>query len=266
MDRFVRLYIRGNCPLCDEAVALLRELPLEVQEVDVDKDVVLRQLFASHVPVVDFGNNVRLYWPFTREDVQIALQRVRDMASDELDTRRHCVARSRQTGMKVERMIHWFARHWLGFIACVLGVYAGLPMLGPILMAAGLTLPANLIYTLYRLFCHQFPSRSSFLFGHQICYCDRCLGIYTSLFFATLAFGLVRQHLRPLPWQIYPIFVIPMAIDALTQIIGLRYSSFELRVITGSLFGIGSAWLVLPYLEQGFRDVAAVLFQKLALS
>lgn len=260
----VRLYVRPDCPLCAEAAERLRECSLAVYEVNVDEDPVLRRLFAAHVPVADFGGHVRLYWPFTREDVQDALQRAQDSTRGDMPAVRPAGEWSRRFVLTVDRAVYRLARHWLGFIGGIVGLYAGLPLVGPLLMAAGITTPANLLYTVYRLFCHQLPSRSSFLLGQQICYCDRCLGTYTTLFVATLAFAWLRRrvHVKPLPWQVYPLFVLPMAVDGLTQILGWRHSNFELRVITGGLFALGSAWLVLPRLESGFQDVAAILARK----
>jgi uncharacterized membrane protein len=238
-----------------------------VDEVNVDEDPVLGRLFAAHVPVADFGGHVRLYWPFTHEEVQEALQRAPEAPQCDRSAMRSLDERSRQLVLTMDRAIYGLARHWLRFVGAALGLYAGLPLAAPLLMAAGLTTPANLIYTVYRLFCHQFPSRSSFLLGQQICYCDRCLGTYTTLFCATLVFALLRHRIsiKPLRWQVYPIFIIPMAVDGLTQMLGWRHSNFELRLITGSFFAIGSAWLVFPYLEQGFQDVVAVLSRKLGV-
>jgi len=262
--RTIRLYVRQQCDLCDEADGLLRSVSLGVCQIDVDEDPVLQQLYAAHVPVADFGGNVRLYWPFTPDQVQAA---VAQAAGDDIAGRSQAShpagERTRKLVVAVDRAIDRFARHWLLFIAFIAGSYAGLPLLAPILMALGMTRPANVIYTVYRLLCHQLPSRSSFIFGQQVCYCDRCMGIYTALFAAVLLFALLRTRIKPLPWQAYLIFVAPMAVDGLTQIVGLRSSNSELRLITGSLFGIGSAWLALPYLEQGFQDVISTLSQKL---
>jgi len=269
MGRAVRLYVRPDCPLCETAAELLRALSLEVHEINVEEDVVLGRLFAAHVPVADFGGHVRLYWPFTCEEVQEALQHALESATDDVTGSwravRPAAGWSRWLALTIDRAVYGLARHWLCFVGVALGLYAGLPLAAPLLMAAGLTTPANLIYTVYRLFCHQFPSRSSFLLGQQIGYCDRCLGTYTTMFCATVVFALLRHRIsiKPLRWQVYPIFIIPMAVDGLTQMLGWRHSNFELRLITGSLFAIGSAWLVFPYLEQGFQDVVTVLSQKL---
>jgi uncharacterized membrane protein len=263
----VRLYVKSDCPLCDTAGDMLRGAGMVVRPIDVDGDPVLHQLYGPHIPVADFGNDVRLYWPFTAADVGAT----RGRASDDgigRSTNRTAVsgAFTRRLVTTVDRAVYHFARHWVLFIGVIAGLYAGLPLLGPVLMAAGVTRPANLIYTVYRLFCHQLPSRSLFLFGQQICYCDRCLGIYTTLFVAVLAFGLLRARVKPLPWQLYIAFAAPMAADGLTQLLGLRTSTLELRLITGALFGLGSAWLALPYLERGFRDVLDTLNRKAQLA
>jgi uncharacterized membrane protein len=254
------LYVRSDCPLCDEAAHILKGAGLEVRAIDIDQERVLQKLYGRHIPVADLGDNVRLYWPFTSADVQAALRRA--AAENWPDIVALPGERTRHFVMGVDRLVGHFSRHWLLFIAFISGLYAGLPLLAPILLAAGLSTPANVIYTVYRLLCHQLPSRSSFIFGQQICYCDRCMAIYSTLFVAVLAFALVRQRLKPLPWQIYLALVVPMAVDGITQMVGLRYSNFELRVVTGVLFGLGSAWLALPYLEQGFRDVLSTLDQR----
>lgn len=62
------------------------------------------------------------------------------------------------------------ARHWLRIALIVVGVYASLPFVAPILMHFGATGPAQVIYTLYSPFCHQFAFRSFFLFGEQPAY------------------------------------------------------------------------------------------------
>lgn len=263
MTHSVRLYVKSECPLCDSAAEMLRAAGLKVWPVDVSGDAVLSQLYGPHIPVADFGHDVRLYWPFSPADVQAARERAVGESGarrDERATLSHDF--TRRLVLAVDRAVFHFARHWVLFIAAITGLYAGLPLLGPALMAAGLTRPANLIYTVYRLFCHQLPSRSLFIFGQQVCYCDRCLGIYTTLFVAVLAFSLLRARVKPLPWPVYIAFALPMAVDGLTQLVGLRTSTLELRLITGALFGLGSAWLALPYLERGFRDVLDTLAHK----
>ena len=50
------------------------------------------------------------------------------------------------------------------------GLYVGLPLLAPVLMDAGWTTPAKIIYIVYRPLCHQLPERSYFLGGPEHVY------------------------------------------------------------------------------------------------
>jgi uncharacterized membrane protein len=56
-----------------------------------------------------------------------------------------------------------------------------------------------------------------------------------------------------------------MAIDGITQLFGLRESNWQLRTITGALFGLASVWLAYPYLEEGMRDIRDTVNEKLHL-
>jgi len=239
-------------------------VPFDLQVVDVEADPVLRKLFGEHVPVVDLGEGTRLYWPFTPDDVLQALNGVAGAAGD-ARLSPAVSGRTRDVVLLADRLIYRLAKHWVLFAVFFIGLYAGLPFLAPILMAKGYTVPANLIYSAYRFACHQLPSRSYFIFGQQVAYCHRDTAIYVSLFGATLLFAFVRHRIKPLPWQGYLAFIAPMAIDGGTQLIGLRTSNWQLRTITGALFGLGSAWLVLPYLEEAFQDIRQSVNEKLHL-
>ncbi len=70
----------------------------------------------------------------------------------------------------INRIFYTLARRWLLFMNLAVAVYVGLPMLAPVLMNAGLTGPASLLYRAYSPMCHQLASRSFFLFGEQIAY------------------------------------------------------------------------------------------------
>jgi uncharacterized membrane protein len=266
--RTVKLYSKEDCHLCDEAKLVLdvvaRQMPLRVEEVDIEPDPVLNQLFAEHVPVLDLGEGTRLYWPFEAGSVLEALNGMAATGEEAL-SRPGVGGRTRNLVIGVDRVIYHFARHWVAVLAFFLGLYVGLPLLAPILMANGYTAPANLIYSAYRFACHQLPSRSYFIFGHQVAFCHRDVAIYTALFTATVLFAFVRRRLKPLSWQGYVAFIAPMALDGITQLSGLRTSNWQLRTITGALFGLGSAWLALPYVEEAFADIRQSVSQTLHL-
>lgn len=72
--------------------------------------------------------------------------------------------------IRADRLIYSFSRHWLAVFNIVVVIYVGLPVLAPVLMNAGVTGPARVIYTVYSPMCHQMASRSFFLFGEQNAY------------------------------------------------------------------------------------------------
>jgi uncharacterized membrane protein len=79
--------------------------------------------------------------------------------------------RTRDVVIALDRGIFFFAQHWLAFFNLFIFVFVGLPFLAPVLMKAGATLPAGLIYRMYGPpFCHQLGYRSWFLFGERAYY------------------------------------------------------------------------------------------------
>jgi uncharacterized membrane protein len=204
----------------------------------------------------------------------------------------------------IDRIVVLVARHWLSLVVLALMVYAGLPVLAPALMHYGITGPADAIYRVYSLTCHQLSYRSFFLFGAQPSYnidqlhalvpgsadqsmlslywrdflgnpelgfkmawCERDAAIYLAMILGALLFAAVRRQLKPLNWRVYFLFVAPIAVDGLWQLVTsptvllsflpAHESTAALRVLTGALFGIGSVWLIFPYVEVAMRDAHA---------
>ena len=158
-----------------------------------------------------------------------------------------------------QRINHWFEHHWLLTFNTIWGVFVALPFLAPVLMAAGLTLPARALYMMYSFLCHQLPERSWFLFGPQISYTqeqiavawgvtaadisnemirrqfigtpelgwkiawsDRMVAMYTSIFLFGLLYSLLRQWgIKPkgFSWKWLLILIMPMAIDGTAHLI-----------------------------------------------
>lgn len=172
--------------------------------------------------------------------------------------------RARAVVLAVDRGILAMARHWLLTVNLIGGLYAGLPLLGPWLLAKGLTLPARMIYLFYGLTCHQLPNRSFTVFGHKMCYCQRCTAIYSGIFFLGLLYAFVSERLQPLRWRWMFLLWAPMALDGFTQLFGWRESTWELRVVTGSIFALSCVWVGFPYLERAFGEMRADLEARFA--
>jgi uncharacterized membrane protein len=45
----------------------------------------------------------------------------------------------------------------------------------------------------------------------------------------------------------------PMAVDGFTQLFGLRESTWQLRTLTGGLFGLACVWFGFPLLDRTAR-------------
>jgi uncharacterized membrane protein len=163
--------------------------------------------------------------------------------------------RMRNFVLAVDRGVLSVARHWLLTVNIMGGLFAGLPLLGPWLRSRGLDIPADALYFAFGLTCHQMPERSFFIFGHKMCLCQRCMAIYGTVFGLGILYGLVRGRIRPLNWRWMLVLWVPMALDGFTQLFGWRESTWELRLITGALFGLSCVWFGFPYLEQAFNDM-----------
>jgi len=174
----------------------------------------------------------------------------------------------------VERVV----RHWLAVLNLALGVFLAGALAAPMLAAVGWHAAADGLYAAYHLTCHQWAFRSFFLFGPQAVYsqqqltdmgndpfrvvggqgmgwkmafCERDLAIYVGLVVVGLLYAR-RRDVRPCGFGVYGVLILPMALDGFTQLFGWRESTWELRVATGLLFGVASAWLVLPRIDEAF--------------
>lgn len=192
----------------------------------------------------------------------------------------------------IDRMVHWLARHWLAVFSVALFLYVAIPTSAPILMQLGATGPARVIYAMYRGLCHELPERSYFLFGPQATYslaqleadnvlpggtvlqrpqyvgdhdhgykialCQRDLAIYGSMLVVGLLYGVMRRRrpIKPIKLAVFALFLIPIAVDGLSQLPGWRESNWVLRTVTGTLFGIGLVWLAYPHVQAAMNDVA----------
>jgi len=214
-------------------------------------------------------------------------------------TKQPVTGRTRDLVILTDKAIFKLAKHWLLLANLFWALYVGLPVLAPVLMDAGWTLPAKIIYTVYRPACHQRPDRSYFLDGPQFVYspaeleaaglqagpfsrdignesvgwkvafCERDVAIYGALFLTGLVYGLLRRRRWPgswrMPFRYFLLFVLPMGIDGVLQLFGVYESTWLLRTITGAIFGVGAVFFAYPYLEEGFADVRRTVNDKLHL-
>jgi uncharacterized membrane protein len=97
--------------------------------------------------------------------------------------------------------------------------------------------------------------------GYKVAICERDVAIYGSILVGGLIFGAVRRwrtrsgrQAPRLSIKGYLVLLVPMVIDGATQLLGLRESTWELRLITGMLFGLATVWLAYPYVDEAMQD------------
>ena len=167
----------------------------------------------------------------------------------------------------------WVDRRRLALLNTLVVPFVVGPVVTPLLLAAGATSAATAFYRFFHLLCHQWAFRSFFVLGSQatfsrdqlnalgvdpytfvgdaqmgwkMAFCERNLAIFVGLLAFGLAFGLVHRQLQPASFAQFAVLVSPIAIDGLTQLVGWRESTWELRIATGVLFGIASGRFLYP--------------------
>lgn len=147
------------------------------------------------------------------------------------------------------RAAGWFQCHWLSLIAGALALLLAGTLVTPLLYAAGWPQIGGALFATYHLICAQVPSHSYFLLGYQLAMCARNLAIYGSLFAGSLLFRWARAWLHALDWRLWLVTMLPMALDGGTQLFGWHESNWELRTLTGMIFGLGVCWFILPRIQ-----------------
>jgi uncharacterized membrane protein len=167
---------------------------------------------------------------------------------------------SRAVTTFVEPALAFFYRHWLAILNSALVIFIGIAFLAPIGYALGYTGPSSVIFDVYRYFCGQTPSHSFYVAGYQMCLCSRCLAIYTSLLTGGLILAMFRHRrsIQPISWRLWALGMLPMALDGGTQLIGWHESNVYLRLLTGAIFGLMTAWFILPQIEESSEVEPAV--------
>ena len=327
----VTLYTRKDCHLCEQANADLDSIqekyPHRLVEIDIDSDPALQKKYLAEVPVVEVGPYA-LKAPFDKQKLMMTLGAAGDRRGqlDKLGREDHLDrVRRGQEISRADRMMAWFSRHYLAVVNIFMLLYFGLPLLAPTLMKAGATLPANVIYTIYKPLCHQFGFRSFYLFGEQPYYplaeagitgvktfeqvtgfqdldnpaafsrfqarqftgnetvgykmalCARDMAIYGAIVLFGLVYAATGRRIKPLHWVLWILIGMgPIGLDGFSQlfsqmnwpwlasIVPYRESTPFLRVLTGGLFGLTTAWFAYPYMEESMAETRQFFIKKFA--
>ncbi len=102
-------------------------------------------------------------------------------------------------------------------------------------------------------------------FGWKVALCQRDVAIYLAMLLGGLAFVYLRKrrNVRPMSLLLFVLVgLVPIGLDGGSQFLSLlipgfpaRESVWQLRTLTGALFGLSIVWLAFPNIEQGMREV-----------
>lgn len=178
-----------------------------------------------------------------------------DWAAPSNPSQPHPTGRMRDFVVVVQKLVYAFTRHWLLALNAVVFLYLFGALIAPMLLAAGLRGPANVLYTAYGFTCHQLPERSYFLFapdggirtynvdvilsqgadpdnlrafrgndelGYKFGVSDRMVSMYGGTLLAGLLYALLRRlrvSVPQLPFWGLVLLALPMGIDGFTHLI-----------------------------------------------
>jgi len=114
--------------------------------------------------------------------------------------------------------------------------------------------------------------------GFKVALCERDVAIYGAIVVFGLVFALTRRRLPPLHWLLWILVgLAPIGLDGFSQLFSqfnwpwlhqlfpYRESTPVLRVLTGFLFGFGTAWFAYPNIEDSMRETRQFLIKKFAV-
>lgn len=125
--------------------------------------------------------------------------------------------------------------------------------------------PAIAIMKSCSVICHQYDSRSFFVFGHKLAVCSRCFAIYTGFLTGILLWRFRSLQLHQRRW-LWFIALAPMLIDVVLDILNVSQSDLLTRTVTGGWFGIIAALLMTPIFIEACATLPNVVENSQRLS
>jgi uncharacterized membrane protein/glutaredoxin len=294
----VTIYTKPGCHLCEDALDVLDRLAphyeLQVQEVNILGDPALYEAYHEKIPVVQIedGRLGTLEAPIDEASLRTAFEVAR-RATDGGKPNSQSVVRRPSGISRTDRLALHIGRHWLRYATGAMAVFVLLPWLAAILAWLGWWGIADPIYTAYAFTCHQLPERAGSVFGYQVAFCYRNTALYGGVALFGMMYGLARDNnvswlgwmKKPVPWWILVFFLLPVAVDGFSHMLGLRdvmmdatstSSSLDptfgaffvgsqafsfnwwLRISTGLLAALGLVWFAFPRMERAMEESEAL--------
>jgi uncharacterized membrane protein len=130
-------------------------------------------------------------------------------------------------------------------------------------------------FNLSRLYAREFTGNPTV--GYKVAICERDVAIYAGILLFGLIYAAARRRLPAMHWMVWILIgLFPIALDGFSQLFSqfnwpwlvaylpYRESTPFLRVLTGGLFGICTAWFAYPNVEESMKDTRGLLIKKFA--
>jgi uncharacterized membrane protein len=143
---------------------------------------------------------------------------------------------------------------YLSILLISLG-WLGAIVVAPYLLAKNHLTSSLIIYQCFSAICHQIPDRSFHYWGYPLGVCSRCAGIYGGFFGGLLLYPMlrnIRDGRFPSRWWLAAA-AIPMVIDFACDFTKILTNTFFSRTLTGLLFGLVTAFFILPGFIAAFH-------------
>ena len=115
--------------------------------------------------------------------------------------------------------------------------------------------------------------------GYKVALCERDVAIYFGILLFGLIFSLTKRRIPPMHWALWLVIGIgPIGLDGFSQLFSqfnfpwlaqflvYRESTPFLRVLTGLLFGLSTAWFAYPYIEESMAETRQFFIKKFAVA
>ncbi|MBN8580654.1 MAG: DUF2085 domain-containing protein [Anaerolineae bacterium] len=114
--------------------------------------------------------------------------------------------------------------------------------------------------------------------GYKVALCERDIAIYLAILFFGIVFGLTGRRFKSLHWIAWLLLgIAPIGLDGFSQLfsqfnwewlsalVPYRESTPFLRVLTGALFGLATAWFAYPNIEESMSETRQYYLKKNAV-
>ena len=114
--------------------------------------------------------------------------------------------------------------------------------------------------------------------GYKMALCERDMAIYGGFLLFGIVYSLTNRRIKPLHWILWILIgMVPIGLDGFSQlfsqmewtwlasILPYRESTPFLRVLTGGLFGLATAWFAYPYMEESMSETRQFFIKKFAV-